>query len=204
MEDKFWLAKIVNDSNDTIHNKARPKLTIEVKKKYKAPHFFSENNYYFKLKAFCKNYSKFSQGENAGKYFNVDFAYLQELSTLDMYLREIVLNFTLDIEHFLKVHLLKNISDNKDEDGYAIVEEFLSFHPEISGGEYKRKSKDSYCEDLIEKNKDRFPIWAFVEVLSFGDLINFCDTYYRKYPSNHPCGGTSFKDCQVSSKCRRP
>lgn len=204
MEDKFWLAKIVNDSNDTIHNKARPKLTIEAQVTYmrdvkgikfnivseqQAAAFLSENNYYFKLKAFCKNYSKFSQGENAGKYFNVDFAYLQELSTLDMYLREIVLNFSLDIEHFLKVHLLKNISDNKDEDGYAIVEEFLFCHPEVSEG-IQRKSKDSYCEDLIEKYKDRFPIWAFVEVLSFGDLINFCDTYYRKYPSKSIHVGT--------------
>lgn len=111
MEDKFWLAKIVNYSNDTIHNKARPKLTIgganitlyarrqrikiNIVSEQQAAAFLSENNYYFKLKAFCKNYSKFSQGENAGKYFNVDFAYLQELSTLDMYLREIVLNFTL-------------------------------------------------------------------------------------------------------------
>ena len=34
MEDKFWLAKIVNDSNDTIHNKARPKLTIEAQVTY--------------------------------------------------------------------------------------------------------------------------------------------------------------------------
>ena len=106
-----------------------------------------------------------------------------------MYLREIVLNFSLDIEHFLKVHLLKNISDNKDEDGYAIVEEFLFCHPEVSEG-IQRKSKDSYCEDLIEKYKDRFPIWAFVEVLSFGDLINFCDTYYRKYPSKSIHVGT--------------
>ena len=34
MEDKFWLAKIVNDSNDTIHNKVRPKLTIEAQVTY--------------------------------------------------------------------------------------------------------------------------------------------------------------------------
>ena len=96
------------------------------------------------MKAFCKNYSKFSQGENAGKYFNVDFAYLQELSTLDMYLREIVLNFTLDIEHFLKVHLLKNISDNKDEDGYAIVEEFLSIQ------KYQREYKESQKIPIVK------------------------------------------------------
>ena len=63
MEDKFWLAKIVNDSNDTIHNKARPKLTIEAQVTYmrdvkgikfnivseqQAAAFLSENNYYFR------------------------------------------------------------------------------------------------------------------------------------------------------------
>lgn len=74
----------------------------------------------------------------------MDFAYLQELSTLDMYLREIVLNFTLDIEHFLKVHLLKNISDNKDEDGYAIVEEFLSIQ------KYQREYKESQKIPIVK------------------------------------------------------
>lgn len=103
-----------------------------------------QDNQLISMKAFCKNYSKFSQGENAGKYFNVDFAYLQELSTLDMYLREIVLNFTLDIEHFLKVHLLKNISDNKDEDGYAIVEEFLSIQ------KYQREYKESQKIPIVK------------------------------------------------------
>lgn len=83
MEDKFWLAKIVNDSNDTIHNKARPKLTIEAQVTYtrdvkgikfnivseqQAAAFLSENNYYFKLKAFCKNYSKNAYRLNSAHY----------------------------------------------------------------------------------------------------------------------------------------
>lgn len=72
MEDKFWLAKIVNDSNDTIHNKARPKLTIEAQVTYmrdvkgikfnivseqQAAAFLSENNYYnaYRLNAASHN-----------------------------------------------------------------------------------------------------------------------------------------------------
>lgn len=183
--------------NDENAHSIRPKLTIadqiqymrdekgikfEIVSEEQAMSFLTSNNYYFKIKAFAKNYSKYSSGDNKGKYFNLDFAYLQELSTLDMYLREIVLNITLSIEHFLKVRLIKDISENAQEDGYSIVEEFLSWKPSIQD-DITRKAKDSYCEDLIAKYSQHFPVWAFVEVLSFGDLINFCDCYYTKYPA---------------------
>lgn len=197
MVDKTWTALVETESSNTNPPKSRPKLTLDgqiahmrdvkgikfnVVNEEQAAQFLSTNNYYFKIKAFAKNYSKYSSGENAGKYFNLDFAYLQELSTLDMYLREIILNITLDIEHFLKVRLLCDISKNEKEDGYQIVDEFLSWQPSVRD-EISRKAKDSYCEDLIEKYQSCFPVWAFIEVLSFGDLINFCDCYYQKYPS---------------------
>ncbi len=181
----------------TPYNKERPKLTIPEQIAYmrdvkgikfnivneeQAALFLSSHNYYFKLKAFAKNYSKYNSGENQGKYFDLEFAYLQELSTLDMYLREMILNISLSIEHFLKVRLLKDISENEEEDGYQIVDNFFSWRPSVQEDIY-RKAKDSYCEDLIEKYKDHFPAWALVEVLSFGDLISFCDCYYAKYPA---------------------
>lgn len=197
MIDKVWTAP-VNTIPSEIHDaKPRPKLTIkeqieymrdvkgikfEIVNEQQAEQFLSTNNYYFKIKAFSKNFSTYKNGSDAGKYFNLDFAYLQELSTLDMYLREIILSITLDIEHFLKVRLLRDISENEKEDGYAIVEEFLSWQPSVKE-DINKKSKDSYCEDLINKYQRHFPVWAFVEVLSFGDLINFCDCYYKKYPA---------------------
>ena len=49
---------------------------------------------------------------STGLYISLDFAYLKELSTLDMYLREIILKMTIDIEHFLKVKMLNDLQKN--------------------------------------------------------------------------------------------
>ena len=149
-----------------------------------AASFLQTSNYYFKLKAFEKNYEVYSkQGhEKFGQYSDLEFAYLQELSSLDMYLRQCVLELSLGVEHFLKVRLLKDVSENEAEDGYSLVDEFLSYHPNVLD-KIKEKAKNSYCEHLIDKYSERFSLWTFVEVLSFGDFINLCDYYYGKYPA---------------------
>ena len=46
------------------------------------------------------------------EYKKLDFGYLKELSTIDMYLRYIVMDMCLDIEHVIKVRLIKNITNN--------------------------------------------------------------------------------------------
>ena len=91
----------------------RPKLTIEDQVAYMknkgitfdhcsekdAVRFLQESTYFFKVKAFDKNYIAHPK---TGHYYNLDFSYLMELSTLDMRLRRLILHATLDIEHFLK------------------------------------------------------------------------------------------------------
>jgi len=177
----------------------RPKLSIDGQIKYmrdergikfnivneaEAKAFLETSNYYFKLKAFEKNYSTYTnpKHEKFGKYCDLEFAYLQELSTLDMYLREVVLALSLDVEHYLKVRLLKDISGNDKEDGYSIVREFLDMQPAVEES-IKAKARNSYCENLVKKYSCNYAIWTFVEVVSLGDLINFCEHYYRKYPA---------------------
>lgn len=100
-------------------------ITFEKVSIPEAKRFLRENNYHFKLKAYGRNYDKYSATEKKGQYINLDFAYLQELSTLDMYLRKMILSMALDIEHALKVQLLYDVSINPDEDGYTIVKEYF-------------------------------------------------------------------------------
>ena len=38
-----------------------------------------------------------------------------------------------------------------------------------------------YCKDLIEKYYPYFPVWVFVELISFGDLLYFCSFYEKIY-----------------------
>jgi hypothetical protein len=47
--------------------------------KESAKEFLRSNTYYFKLKAYAKNYDKYQFGENKDKYINLEFAYLKDL-----------------------------------------------------------------------------------------------------------------------------
>lgn len=91
-----------------------------------AKNFLSYNNYYLKLASYRANYEKCPQtSTRAGQYQNLDFGYLKELSTIDMYLRYIIIKMCLDIEHAIKVKLVTVTTADSNEDGYAIVKNYL-------------------------------------------------------------------------------
>ena len=56
---------------------------------------FSQRNNYLRTASYRKNYPKHIAGPNAGKYIHLEFAYLAELSTLDFYLRELLLQMCM-------------------------------------------------------------------------------------------------------------
>lgn len=145
-----------------------------------AKEFLTNNNYYFKIKSYAKNYEKYIEGENVGKYINLEFAYLKEMSTLDMYFRRIIVKMTLDTEHFFKIQLLRDFSKNNEEDGYNIINELFSRYSYIKKN-IDKTVKNSACSDLVIKYKDNFAIWNIVEVLSFGDFTKLYQIYYEKY-----------------------
>ena len=170
---------------DQIADMQKKGITFEKVGIPEAKRFLRENNYYFKLKAYGRNYDKYTATIKKGQYINLDFAYLQELSTIDMHLRKMILSMALDIEHALKVQMLYDLSVNPDENGYDIVEEYLE-------ADYVRiktlhdKIGKSATSDLIQKHAaddDKYALWELVEVISFGDFIDLYQLYYSKYPS---------------------
>lgn len=80
-------------------------ITFRETSEKEAMDFLENNNYYMKLAAYRANYEKCVEGKRKGMYQNLDFAYLQELSRLDMHLRHLVLEMCLDIEHAIKFGL---------------------------------------------------------------------------------------------------
>lgn len=183
------------------YNMKRPKLSIDeqitdmkakgitflTSDENDAKRFLKYNNYYFKIKAYERNYDKYISTSKKGQYINLDFAYLKELSTLDMYLRKMILSMALDIEHALKVQLLFDLSQNPKEDGYKIVKEYLDRDFMTVKGIHDKIGK-SAASDLIQKRLkegDDYALWEIVEVLSFGHFIDLYQLYYTKYPSKN-------------------
>ena len=162
------------------------------------------HNNYFKLTSYRKNYTKTTTGPNAGKYENLEFAHLIELARLDTEIRHLILQMTLDVEHFMKVALIKAVEDRMDtvgdEDGYKIIEGYLLADDiqsisEKSQTMAKRNRQFSqkinqnkhnpYCEGLIDRYSEEMPIWAFVELGSFGDLKELVEYTQQKQDGSH-------------------
>lgn len=168
-----------------------------------AENYLTNINNYLRTAAYRKNYQKHTHGINKGKYIHLDFSYLQELSTIDMHFRFIVSKMCLDIEHALKVKMLKDIESDLSTDGYDIVKDFLSLNTYIIG-KLEASSSSPFTNDLIRKyfaiqytyhsskpikrNKiiayDDCPAWVLLELLTFGDFIKFYEFYYssRSFP----------------------
>lgn len=172
--------------------------------------YLSKNNNFFKLTSYRKNYLKYTNGENADKYEDLEFAYLIELARIDVEIRHILLKMCLDIEHFLKVRLINfvesRVNSGTGEDGYKIVLDFLAdefnedsnkkaenskYRKEKVNKRIKQSHNNPYCGDLISKYQTGMPIWVLVEIITFGDLldiIDFCVTHYSmELPVDRAC-----------------
>lgn len=102
----------------------------------------------------------------------------------------------IDIEHDLKVALLRDLEGNAAEDGYAIVDSFLSINPFIVH-KIEAASSSPFTGNLINKyfdvqkvfinQRNKYeneivgfdcPVWVLMELLTFGDFIRFYEYYY--------------------------
>lgn len=91
---------------------------------------------------------------------------------------------TLDIEHFQKVTLLREMED-RGEGGYAIVADYMASltaaNREYRLRELKMSGRSPYSSSLYAKYSGDMPAWAFLELASFGTLIDFVRFCARRW-----------------------
>lgn len=187
--------KAMLSTDELIEHMKSKGIKFEKMSEDEAKEFLKYHNYYMKLSAYRTNYPKCPDDSvRSGQYQNLDFAYLKELSSIDKHLRYFVLEMCLDIEHAMRTKLVETVTEDGNdntEDGYRIVKEYLKNPDRYNYNKKIGKRSDNfnilnsinshkageYCKDLYEKYYPYFPIWVLVEMISFGDLIRFCEFY---------------------------
>ena len=76
-----------------------------------------DKTYYFKLAAYRVLFDRRVGGERDGEYVGLDFDHLRDLAAIDHMLRYTLLPMTLDIEHFAKAKLMREVTERADEAG---------------------------------------------------------------------------------------
>ena len=68
---------------DQIQQLKEKGITFNLISEKEAETYLYNYNYYFKLTSYRKNYLKYFDGENEGKYIHLDFGYLKDLAVID-------------------------------------------------------------------------------------------------------------------------
>jgi abortive infection bacteriophage resistance protein len=161
---------------DQINHLAFRGVKFDILSKEEAMVYLSQNNNYFKLTSYRKSFSKHPEGEKKDQYIDLDFELLKDLAIIDMRLRYTLLHMALDVEHFSKVRLL-NVIENSKENGYEIVKDFIDSLGEVQQSvlksELAKVKGNPYCGDILAKYENDFPVWAFIEIITFGRFISF-------------------------------
>lgn len=157
--------------------------------------YLIERNNFFRLRAYRGNFWRIAGGPRDGQYVGLDFGLLVDLATIDMHLRNELLPMTLDVEHFAKMRLLHRMQESQ-ENAFDLVRDFILSYEEGNGGagregradgfssanpivrELKRGLSTVYLQDLVSRRPGLdFPIWEFLELISFGKFtafVRFC------------------------------
>lgn len=152
-----------------------------------ARRFLTECSNYFRLRAYRSCFDRIVGGPRDGNYINLDFAMLRDLSSVDTRLRYEMLQVCIEVEHFSKVTLIKRMMDNGD-DPYEVIQDYLNNVPDQKGGGasvirgIERGLNGPYLHDLVESRENRdYPVWAFVELITFGRFNDLWGWYAAKY-----------------------
>lgn len=154
-----------------------------------AKEILKRRNYFFKLRSYRANFDK----DQYSKYKKLDFGMLMDLSVIDTRLRSLILDISLNIEHSLKTKLLQLITDDPNEDGISIVDDFIQYNSTLPNEQpltYKSlfgnaaSAKSTLTHDLFKKYKDNPPIWVIFEVISYPNLVKFAEFYQQERGHN--------------------
>lgn len=156
-----------------------------------AKYFVMNNNNFYNLIDYKNNFEKYLKGTKQDKYIDLDFMYLIDLSIIDFRLRLLLFEMIIDIEHYLKIKILNIIETIDKCDGIKIVNSYLEndyntkkkIHNSIFkkvGSSYYKKIFSNY--DIDGDNKlENIPIWEFLKIITFGELVNFYDCFTKYY-----------------------
>lgn len=161
----------------------------------RAEKYLRDNNNYYNVTSYKHNFERYLfDGKFVDKYIDLDFTYLKDMAIIDHRVRLILFKMIIDIEHYLKIKILNTIETIDEEDGYRIVNLYLEkdfndekfpkrVHNSIFkkvGNEYYQKIFSKYDVDK-DKKLENIPIWEFLEIITFGELVNFYDFYTKEY-----------------------
>lgn len=201
----------IEEQLDHLKNKG---IKFESTSVEEAKEYLQKNNNFYKLMAYRKNFAKHPDGEDKGKYIDLNFFQLKDLSIIDMRLRYLFLHLALDIEHYAKMKLISRV-ENSNNDGYTIVSHFIDGldekQKEIFQKEIQRNKSNTYCGSIVEKYDGKYPIWVFVEIIPFGQLVSFykfCaeffddkymrDDYYRLLTCKEIRNASAHSNCIIN------
>ncbi|MDC0751893.1 Abi family protein [Enterococcus innesii] len=175
-------------------------ITFKLISKSNAKKILTTSSYYYKLTCFRKNFKKNAKG----RYTNVDFATLYDLSVIDENLRKILFKLCVDVEHTLKTQILYDISRDVNEDGYTITTEFDDYlrnlhissnsrnpyikvqnktiYPSLDVLDYDYMLSQKYRPGGAATPTTNLPIWVLMEKMSLGTFCKFLTFYTQKSP----------------------
>lgn len=163
-------------NSELINHMENKNITFDKISKQDALQLLNTKNYYFKVASYRVNFPK----DKDGNYLNLDFAYLADLAVIDMRLRNYLLSLCLNIEHGIKLKLINYISNDTNEDGYSIVNDFKEKYSSQFNQTLAYLEKNKYLNDMYKKYKENTPIWVFLETTTFGNLSWFVEYYNER------------------------
>lgn len=194
MSDEILMLRPMMKISDMVSYLKNKNIKFEYCSEEAAESYLRENNNYFNITSYKNNFVRYQCGELEGKYIDLDFAYLKDLSIIDYRARLVLFKMIIDIEHYLKIRILNTIEEISEEDGYKIVNLYLEKdfndkeRPKKVHESIRKKVSNDYYQKIFSKydlDKDtkieNIPIWEFLEIITFGELINFFEFFTKFY-----------------------